>query len=1264
MKRTTKVRISLLLVVCMLLSGLPNAVSVAATEADKPLTSLITESTPTETLAVTKQAAVTEEVPVLQLDEDCQILNHVDPEVFAAGNHIARLPEQETLSSYVFLNADGTQTVYYMDQPVKFEKADGTVVEKNLTLTAATEGYTTTQNDIQLTIPTNPTNGIRLVYGNRQITLIPQGGTLNKTAQATDNSVTYLDYYGEGMSLRYTPTLSGVKEDILLDAYSGVNSFTFRLNTGGLNLYQANGRYYLAESKAATERIELGDVVSYDAKSKFNIGTMTAQTIMKGQSYMLTLTVDEAFLTNENTVYPVTIDPTLTVSYGNNGDDYIIDAPIFEGYPNNNYGAFQYNRVGYVDSSYQSGRTVVKLPVLTSSNIYTSLAAEGITSVKFYVKEATGTSGISVRLYPLVSLTTWTESTVTWNNLGACDSVVVDTQTLTDSAWSAFDITELVKKWKTGFYSGTQGFLMIGANEDSLDKSFCSSEHAKTNYRPYVVMTYAVGTGGGSNFSSAVTLSVGNTVSVATAYANETRYFTFTPAITATYVIQSCNYSGDPYIWLYDSSQAQIEANNDGGSNWNFWISKELLAGHKYYIRVGHSGTLTGSYNLTLLRVADKKDTFYKFKNESSEQYLDIHGPVEQVMVHQWTEHTGEQQKWYLETIDGYYTIRSQYGDNKYIGITNTNIGENNIQLFDTISDYTKWTIYVTSAGTYILEPKMGKCKALYSPSSSTGIEMQLAWIGLNGNADKWFIPSYDYWGVTTFSAFDLGNSAEDEVALFKSRMERMGYLDIGSFNNANENISANKVKEIGRYSDIIYINGHGHGYANIQVRTNGGSVISEYLCAEDTVNTNLYPKTEIGAEWLYEGVYSATESYWDKGTKWGILAPCAQLNTGTDGEGAHWNGLNSAAIWARTMRGRDNRMHGYLGFFEKAPGGSTHYSRLEEFFDLCEDGKTLVNAWADCNTVIGLGSSDWAAIYHVENANDRFTNMSSDVPYSSQYTICYLGRGSRDFGLIVAGTDTVSATQAKGILQNNIPIFVSTDENIQAAETKFNLLRNKLTVSEGDIFEIDDSGQIKYSVSNRDWGKENLEYDLTNEQVVEIAKRELSKLGLLPQDEYRIGITTKERTFLDITGRTICEPETIEYSVFFYRTYNGVDIISDKEDGILISFDKNGLTELRYLWRDAIIVEKPELAVSSIATSDYLTFEQAQKIYNAQWESADQMADAIELDDALTDECPFARMTYLQTENGTRLVWVFSTSENYTNSVCIDARTGEIITM
>lgn len=68
---------------------------------------------------------VTEEISVSQfrLNSDCQILRYVDEEVFRSRDHIARFETEETLSSYVFLNRDGTKTVYYMDEPVKFRDA-------------------------------------------------------------------------------------------------------------------------------------------------------------------------------------------------------------------------------------------------------------------------------------------------------------------------------------------------------------------------------------------------------------------------------------------------------------------------------------------------------------------------------------------------------------------------------------------------------------------------------------------------------------------------------------------------------------------------------------------------------------------------------------------------------------------------------------------------------------------------------------------------------------------------------------------------------------------------------------------------------------------------------------------------------------------------------------------------------------------------------------------------------------------------------------
>lgn len=45
--------------------------------------------------------------------------------------------------------------------------------------------------------------------------------------QQSGNSVAYINYYGKGTALLYTPNYSGIKEDILLASYTGISSFSF-----------------------------------------------------------------------------------------------------------------------------------------------------------------------------------------------------------------------------------------------------------------------------------------------------------------------------------------------------------------------------------------------------------------------------------------------------------------------------------------------------------------------------------------------------------------------------------------------------------------------------------------------------------------------------------------------------------------------------------------------------------------------------------------------------------------------------------------------------------------------------------------------------------------------------------------------------------------------------------------------------------------------------------------------------------------------------
>ena len=427
---------------------------------------------------------------VEQLTANSQILKYVDEAVLESNNHVRRLEEDETLSSYVFLNCDGTKTVYYTYEEVKYQAADGTMVEKDISLVNTVSGYTTASNDVELALPNDPANGISISYLGYDVTLAPLGGALRTPAQNNGTSICYPGYFGTGTLLVYTPTLSGLKEDIVLAHYTGINTFSFRLETDGLNLYLENERYYLAESEEAEMRIEMGDIVSFDACGKFSIGTMTVETVTAGEEYILTLTVDENFLTDESTVYPVSIDPTLTVSDNTHGAGAIEDVTIYSGRPNVN-GNWTYSHCGYYDDTYRVARTLVRLTALKTDTYYTSLPPYAIESAKFHIREATGTARQYIELYQYIGSSSWTESGATWANISQNEDEddYIAYATADNNADTVFDITNLLKSWKNTPSKANQGFILRCVNE-TVDKAFYSSEYGTASYRPYVEITY------------------------------------------------------------------------------------------------------------------------------------------------------------------------------------------------------------------------------------------------------------------------------------------------------------------------------------------------------------------------------------------------------------------------------------------------------------------------------------------------------------------------------------------------------------------------------------------------------------------------------------------------------------------------------------------------------------------------------------------------------------------------------------------------------
>ena len=538
-----------------------------------------------------------EAVSVTELTRDSQILKHIDQTVLTANKHIARLAEEETLSSYAFLNSDGTKTVYYMDKEVKFLDKDGKTVEKDISLTNTLNGFTTVSNDIGLLLPNDPTNGISMSYNGYDIIIVPEGGSLRKAAQSNNSSVIYPDYFGSGMSLMYTPSLDGLKEDIVLSRYTGITTFVFRLFTDGLRPYQENNRYYLALSEAAEMRIDMGEVVAFDARGRFSVGAMNVTTVAEGQEYLLTLSVDAEFLTDETTTYPVSIDPTLTVSDNTHGAGAIEDITIYSGTPNANCD-WSYLHCGYYSSTYKVARTMFRLTGLLASSEYQSASAADITSAEFHIQEATGTAALPVHIYSNTGNAGWTETGATWNNAGHALGTIYATVSPGVNQAVSYNITNLVQAWKNSTESAQAGFILVSSNETSLDKAFYSSETATTSYRSYVVVDYQEA----SDFSNAVTINSGATTSVNIETAGDKKYFKFTPLVTGFFTIQSSNSTGDPKVWLYNCDQAQLHFHDDIDPEMdnNFALTYHFIANATYYIAAGHYGTRTGTYIISI----------------------------------------------------------------------------------------------------------------------------------------------------------------------------------------------------------------------------------------------------------------------------------------------------------------------------------------------------------------------------------------------------------------------------------------------------------------------------------------------------------------------------------------------------------------------------------------------------------------------------------------------------------------------------------------
>lgn len=411
--------------------------------------------------------------------------------------------EEKNLYSFVFKNQDGSRTMKMFSHPVKYISESGTICDISLDLIKKDGGFVTADNDVITTFSRKISDGILMDYNNLHIRMIPEIDTgLNKnTPEAASDDERTVTYKVDGnTSFEYSLTYTGFKEDIVVERYTGQTDYCFTVFTEGLAVSEDKKSYYLTDREGIV-RAAFGDIIVFTADNKNNtLGVLTCETVRENSEYKLTIHIDDEYLKDEYTKYPIRIDPEISVTFDYSDDpDLIKDVTIYS----EDTSAPASGSLFMGKRTYGKSRTLMQFPGLNDifddfdNNNYTITGAS--VELRDLMCESTA---MTVQCYAFTGAQ-WVDAFVQWNtiNPNAFGSTPLSTNVISYANGLiqpvahrySFDITSAVLNWKNGTYSLGQGIIFkapdsVENGDTYLYKTFGSINRA-TN-KPTLVLTY------------------------------------------------------------------------------------------------------------------------------------------------------------------------------------------------------------------------------------------------------------------------------------------------------------------------------------------------------------------------------------------------------------------------------------------------------------------------------------------------------------------------------------------------------------------------------------------------------------------------------------------------------------------------------------------------------------------------------------------------------------------------------------------------------
>lgn len=435
----------------------------------------------------------------------------------AAPTRVAEVETLRETNSETYLMSDGTYECvvyaydkYFKDANNTLQLVDNKIIpadtaERTTRITTGATQYKNTANAFDVHFSGNGVPEVSVAYSGASITFSPINSGKNTSQNAVfsvgsvanckplsdltytgDNTVTYSGAFPNA-DLVYVLENNALKEYIILNNANAGNAFSFLLTLDGVTLNSMD-KYAELVDENGTTLFALDSLFAVDADGAFTEALTYSFVPVKGTSNVIvTITLDESYLSSADRAYPVIIDPTVMIS-----STETADACVCSYTPTTNYQGASQLRTGF-DTDYGIRRSYIKF------NIPSSIPAGGVTEARIEIEKL---SGVDPTIYACRVTNSWSSGTITWNNKASYTIVNASSTSViysTGSSWHKMNVTSIVQSWVNGTYTN-YGFVLLDETENNSNHwTTLYSSDAPSPHKPELHIVYSESSGNDSD---------------------------------------------------------------------------------------------------------------------------------------------------------------------------------------------------------------------------------------------------------------------------------------------------------------------------------------------------------------------------------------------------------------------------------------------------------------------------------------------------------------------------------------------------------------------------------------------------------------------------------------------------------------------------------------------------------------------------------------------------------------------------------------------